>query len=487
MNVPIIALLLALPLLGALAVSRAAEDRARGFGLLVSGVALGLSTGVATFLHGATTPRLTELGPLVPVLRARWHVGIDGLSAPFLPLAALVVFLVLFAGPRVSANRRSVVGLLLTLFGTFGAYCSMDLLLFAFFWIATLVPGALQLRAEAISEARVRVARTYFVFLVLGSIPMLAAALLIGHARSRAGDPTPFDLGPGAAPIARAHQVAAFLLVSVTVLVRKAVFPFHSWLPVLVEEGPMGQAALSVGTHLGAFLLLRVAFPLLPLAVAQLLPFVAGLALLSALLASFVALSQQKLRRALGFVLTSQMGLVVVGLAGGRADSVQGSMLHMLGVGLTGSGLLIVAAAIQARTGTDDTTHLAGLVERFPRMAAAFLLLGVATIGMPGTLLYVAEDLLLHGLLEHHVVLATLLLLVTVMNGVNLLRLFFALFFGPMRRETPIGRSVTDLRPREAYALFAVVALVFLGGLVPQPLLDLRARAVSTLVPPAAP
>jgi NADH-quinone oxidoreductase subunit M len=484
-SIPVIAVLLVLPLIGALGVHRASDDAtARKIGVFITGLALSLSTGVAIFLHGATSPRLTEIGPLIPGLQARWHVGIDGLSAPFLPLAALVAFLVLFAGPRATMDRRSMVGLLLTLFGTFGAYCAMDLLLFAFFWIATLVPGALQLRAEAATDAKARVSRTYFVFLVLGSIPMLAAAVLIGYARARAGDPTPFDLGPGAAPIARSYQTGAFVLLGITVLVRKAVFPFHSWLPVLVEDGPIGVAALIVATHLGAFLLLRVAFPLLPVAVAALMPHVAGLALASALLASFVALSQKRLRRALGFVLTSQMGLVVVGLAGGRADSVQGAMLHMLGVGLTGSGLLVVAAAIEARTGTDDTTHLAGLVERFPRMAAAFLLLGVATIGMPGTLLYVAEDLLLHGLLEHHVVLATLLLLVTVMNGINLLRLFFTLFFGPMRRETPIGRGVTDLRPREAYALFALVALVFLGGLAPQPLLELRSRAVSALVAP---
>lgn len=413
---------------------------------------------------------------------ARWSFGVDALGAPFLPLASAIASIVLIAGPRHELDREAIVTLLLTLSGILGVMASFDLLQLALFWVASLVPGSLDLRRRSRERPTCRASRVYDIFLVLGAIPMIATVALVGVARAGAGAAWLFELGPRLPPLAHAHQAAVFAAVVIAVIARKAVFPLHSWLPVLVERGPLGVSAMTIGTHLGAFLVLRVALPLAPEAATRGLPLFAALALLSALYAAFLALGQTSLLRALGFVLTSQLGLVVVGLAGENVEALHGAMLTMLSTGLGATGLLIVAKSIEARFGTTDLRELGGLVARFPRMAASFFLLSIFAIGVPGTLGYVAEDLLLHGLLHGHVVLATAMLVVTVLSGVVLLRAYFTIFLGPERKGAGTGRVLRDLLPRESLALGAIVLALTVGGLYPQRLLDLRAPSVEHLV-----
>jgi hypothetical protein len=142
--------------------------------------------------------------------------------------------------------------------------------------------------------------------------------------------------------------------------------------------------------------------PLLPEASAHYFPWVADLALSSALYGGLLGLAQMDLRRMLGFVLTSQMGLVLVGVAEANRDSLHGALLQMLALGLTSTGLVLLTSQLEARAGTTDARELGGAASRFPFLAGAFFVIGIASIGFPGSLMFVSEDLLLHGLLGSH-------------------------------------------------------------------------------------
>jgi len=151
------------------------------------------------------------------------------------------------------------------------------------------------------------------------------------------------------------------------------------------------------------------------------------------------------------------------------------------------TGLMRVVRAIEARTGTADMTRLGGLVRRGPRMAALFFLLGVASLGFPGSMSFVGEDLLLHGILGAHPLVALPLLLTTALNGITFLRAFQRTFLGtPAHGHASVLDTVEDLLPRERLAALALCVLAFLGGLFPGPLLRLREHEVSALVGPAA-
>ncbi|UJR83447.1 complex I subunit 4 family protein [Sandaracinus amylolyticus] len=489
MSAPLLTILVALPAVGALALRAIRDDRsARVASIVVAGATFALASAVALSFADARGAHLVELGPILPLVGARWHLGVDGLAAPFLPLASLLALGVLVAAPREETGRASSAAVLLTLSMTLGVYLALDLLLLTAFWIACLVPGAMELHRARRADVRVELARMIDVYLVLGSLPIVAAAIVIGVSRASAGIELPFDLAnASAAPMPSSGQHLVFVLLALAVLIRKAITPFHSWMPVLIERGPIGIATMIAGTHLGAFLVARLMIPLLPEAAGADLPLLAGLALVSALYNAFVALSQHDMRRMLGFVVTSQLGLVLVGLAEVDSNSVHGAMLQMVAVAITTAGMLVIAGAIGARCGTTDMRRLGGLSSRFPSMAAAFFLLALAAIGLPGSLQYVAEDLLLHGLLDGHPFVATVLLVVTVLNGITLLRAFFTTFYGPAREPRLVGAEVRDLVARERLVVLAAIAIGLVSGLAPAPLLQVRAEAVRALaIAPAA-
>ncbi len=475
-------LLVLAPLLGGLLVHRVESFTARrSLAIGIAGLVLAVSTLIGLIFTLSPEARLIEdLSPVLPFVGARWHLGIDELAAPFLPLAALLVLLILLAAPRRDLEGAMIPAVLLTEAATIGVYTSLDLACLALFWVASLLPGAYALRRSfggngASSPSR----RTYVTFLGLGALPILAAVGAIVAARVDAGASLPFDLVDTGVPIEAARQAPIFSLLAAGLLVRKAVFPFHSWLPVLAERGPVPITVLLVGTHLGAFLASRVILPLLPDASALYFPWIADLALASALYGALVGLAQHDLRRMLGFVVTSQMGLVLVGVAEANRESLHGALLQMLALGLTSTGLLLLTSQLEVRTGTTDVRELGGVGKSFPFLAGAFFVLGLAAIGFPGSLMFVSEDLLLHGLLGSHPVEATWLLLVTVMNGITLVRGFFLAFLGAPQRS--FGVTVPDLLPRERLVAIALTALLLATGLSSTPLLRMREVVVSRL------
>lgn len=469
---------IAIPVFAAWLVSRSSKERrARGIAI-ISALASLVSVSVLTMEVWSSDHAIESFGPSLPFIHAHWHVGVDALIAPFLVLVCVIATAVLIAAPHRVMDARACTTLLLTLASTLGMMESLDFLLLAVFWIASLVPGAIEIRK---APSRKSIGHVFDVFAVLGSCAMLAGVCVFGYVRQRGGETLIFGLSADASAIAASDQRLVFALISISVLIRKSIFPFHSWLPLVVERGPIGITSLFAGSQMGAVLILRV-LPFVGEAAKNDLPILAMLALTSALYTALVALGQRDIRRALGFIAASQLAFVLVGLAELGPESVHGVLLQIITTGLTLTGLVLVAFAIEARTGTSDITRLGGLASRFPKMTTAFLLLGLAAIGMPGTLAFVAEDLLLHGLLHEHPIIATLLLVTTVLNGITFLRLFLEGFLGPSREPRRIGALTSDLLPREAAALFAIVISLVAFGILPSRLIEMRTPAVERLL-----
>ncbi|WP_437933387.1 proton-conducting transporter transmembrane domain-containing protein [Sorangium sp. So ce341] len=204
-------------------------------------------------------------------------------------------------------------------------------------------------------------------------------------AAARRGAALPFDVEEIArAGVPEAWQSPLFALVGIAVLMRMAAVPFHGWLPVLLERGPLGATVLLAEMQVGVCVLLRVGAALLPAGCAEGMPILAVLGLVSALHGAVLALVQTDLRRMLGYLVASQKGLVLLGLASLSRESVRGALLQSVASSIALTGLAMVIGALEARAGTADTRALGGLVARTPRMAAFFFLLARAAIGMPG-------------------------------------------------------------------------------------------------------
>lgn len=181
---------------------------------------------------------------------------------------------------------------------------------------------------------------------------------------------------------------------------------------------------------------------------------------------------QTELRRTFAFLGVSQWALVLVGLQSMNLQSVSGAALQITVHGLTLAGLGVLTRSIEIRTGSSDHARLGGLSQASPRMAVLFLLLGCANVGFPPTLGFVGEDLLLHGMLGVHPILAVGLLLATVLNGITVMMAFKRVFLGPWRKELGALETVRDLLPRERFAVLALTLVVCLAGIYPRYLLS---------------
>jgi NADH-quinone oxidoreductase subunit M len=191
------------------------------------------------------------------------------------------------------------------------------------------------------------------------------------------------------------------------------------------------------------------------------------------------ALAQTNLRRLVRALAISHVGLILGGISTGTVHAYVGASVECLSSGLTLSGMAMIVASIGARTGTVDVRALGGLVRGCGRMTAVFLLLGVASVGFPATLAFVGEDLLLHGLIDAHPLLAAAMLFSTALGGIAMFRGWQRAFLGP---SLDMWRRVPDLLARERLALFGIVAAVLLTGIFPTHLVQSESDAVGRIL-----
>jgi NADH-quinone oxidoreductase subunit M len=271
--------------------------------------------------------------------------------------------------------------------------------------------------------------------------------------------PSVVAVGVGAVLIQQGQVDAGLVLIVVGVAIREAVIPLHSWFAPFVQYAPMGLVVAFFAPQLGVYAHLELVQGELP---SQLAHGVATLGAATAVIAAALGVVQTNARRALAFLVMSQTGLVAFGLGTNSNVAQLGALLTWQVLGVATAGFSMTLASLEARRGELSMRVPAGSFTRTPRMAVAFLFMGFASVGLPLTLGFVAEDLLVQGSVEELPALGLALIVATALNGVSVMRAFFTLFSGSSKH---IGEC--DLTPRESGVLTVVMATLLLTGMFP--------------------
>ena len=486
---PVLTLLVLLPVAAALALQVVPTERAAArIALAAMAAELAIAAGVLLgFRPALAETQFAERVEWIPTIGAVYHVGIDGLSVLFIPLTALTALLALVSSWRsVRFHLRGFLASLLLLeAATMGIFVSLDLLLFFLFWEAMLVPTYALIRVWGVGPERQAAAAKYAMYMLIGSAPMLVAIALLGiNARDAVAAGTggyTFDL-PAllGVPVPPGLQAIVFVAFAFSFAVKSPLFPFHSWLPGALLEGPAGVAIFLVGLKLGIYGFLRFAIPLAPDAAREWGWAVAVLGVASILYGGLVALTQPNLRRLLAFAALTHVGLATVGVFSLNTQGVQGALLLMVNVAVSATGLALLSGALHARLGSTELTALGGLARHAPRLTAAFLLFGLAGIGLPGTSGFPAELLVFIGAFRAQPWVAALALLGAILGAAYFLTSFERAFLGPATREAV--RQIRDLRPREAAAAALLATAILAIGAFPGPLLEITDGSARALV-----
>ncbi len=487
---PILSALILLPLVWALVLPFLREARtARVVALAGASLELVLALIVLTALRPEDAGmQLVERAVWIPSLNVHYLLGIDGIAALFPPLTALLFCGVILASwTSIQTMPRLYFALLLALESfTMGVFCALDLVLFFLFWELTLVPIYFLISLWGIGPERRFAATKYTLFMLAGGIPLLFAILLLGlHHASAVGAPVPGGLSFDylillEQPLPASWQTTVFLLLFFGFAVKAPLFPFHTWLPTVLREGPVALSAVLVGLKLGAFGILRFALPLAPTAAREYFWLMAALGGFGALYGALVALQQSNLRKLLAFSSVSHVGLVIVSLAAMNVQGLQGAIFQLVNFGVIASGLMLLAGFLHHRLGTTDLASLGGLAKPLPLLAAFFLLLGMASIGLPGTNGFVAELLILLGILQASPILAFVALGGVILSAAYVLGFYQRAFLGPV--TNPDLASTIDLRPRELLVAGVLGALVLAGGFFPHWVQNVTASAANAWV-----
>lgn len=487
---PVLSLMIFLPPLWGLALLVLPKGRpVRQVALLGAIIELVLSLVMLGQLnHDTTGMQFMERSPWIPTLNVYYQVGVDGISALFLPLTALLFCgAILGSWAHIQVMPRLYYALLLSLEGiTMGVFCALDLVLFFLFWELTVVPIYFLLSLWGIRPHRGFAAMKYTLFMLAGGAPLLFAILLFGlHHASAIGVATPagltFDyLTLLDHPLPAPMQMTVFLLMFLGFAVKAPLLPFHTWLPTVLREGPASVSALLVGLKLGVFGMLRFAVPLAPAAAYECFWLLATLGVLGVLYGGLVALKQANLRQMLAFSSVSHVGLVMIGLAAMNIQGVEGALLGLLNFGIISGGIFLLVGFLHHRLGSTELSALGGLARPLPLLTAFLLLLGMAAIGVPGTNGFIAEHLILIGAIQAHPGLALAALLGVILGAAYFLGFFQRAFLGPV--TNPAAAGLSDLRPREL-AVAALLGLAVLTlGLFPGLIQDVTKDAVGAWV-----
>src|SRR5262249_54436173 len=113
-----------------------------------------------------------------------------------------------------------------------------------------------------------------------------------------------------------------------------------------------------------------------------------------------------------------------------------------------------------------------------PALAVGFLVMGLASVGFPGTLGFISADLLLDGAVEASPYFGIAVAVATALNGIAVLRAYFLLFTGKRHAST----VSLNLGPRERLVVLTLVAVILGGGLFPQPGVMTRHRAAEAIL-----
>jgi NADH-quinone oxidoreductase subunit M len=474
---PWLAILQLLPLFGALVVF-AFKERSTAVNAGKAFALAELLLGIFVTSHIDPTAATLQFAERIEPLG--YHVAVDGLSMVFLLVAALLTFLMTLYGMSrgmISPGRLFTV-LLVAEAGLVGMLVTMNLAWFAAFAALELWAVTYLLRRWASSRAETQALARFIQYQGFGWLLFVGGCLVLGWSHADAtGGRWSFDLFDlaGVMPAGKA-QTVAFYLLFYGLAVRTPLFPLHGWLPNMAQHGLIAVApALMVGIKVGIYGMLRFVLPLTPAAVQYWQPYIVGFAMAGVFFTAALAFQQTNLRRLLAFAVVSHTSLLVIGVFSLHESGIQGAVLLAANFGLAVTGMWFIVGFVFRRTGTTELHELSGLFERIPFLAIAFLIFGLAIVGMPGTPGFDAAHLILEAAIDAFGALPTVAAALGNVAAAGFLLWAFQRAF--LSHEKPGGIDVDRTTSMEYLVCGIALAAMLAIGIFTEPWLHLTEAA----------
>lgn len=388
-------------------------------------------------------------------------VVVDGLTAILLPYVAIVGLAVAVAAPRRVLDGPVAARMLVSIAATMALMLTAHPVVLVVLWTVTAIPTWIATRS--VSGGR-PVARVYALAMILSTACIAAGTALM-------------VIDPPWLPDRGEAGVAGGWLVAVAVMIRKGIVPFHSWYPALFSAAPFSAALTATMPQVASYTAIRLLVGHAE-GVAPELVVLSQAAFVTAAYGASLALVQRDVRGLVGTLAMSQSALVLAGLAGTLPLELCGALAIWISSGLALTGIGLVAWSLESRSGSVRLEEFGGRHGSAPGLAAFFLLFGLASLGLPGTFSFVADDLIVAGSLSDDLHAGVLVIVATALAGIAMMRGWFRIFGGQAKSHGP--RQPILLR--EQVAFLGLLAILFGLGLSPGPAVNALERVATDLL-----
>lgn len=425
----------------------------------------------------------------IPSMGIKYIVGVDGLSLLLVVLTTFLMPLVLLSQWHVEDGRqKAFLSLLLALqSGMIGALVAMDLVFFYVFWEAMLIPMYFIIGVWG-GKRRIYAATKFVLYTVIGSLLMLAAAVLLYFAHFRQTgvySTSLLDLYQVKLPFAM--QTWMFAAFAVAFAIKVPMWPFHTWLPDAHVEAPTVGSVILAGVLLkmGTYGLLRFAVPMFPEAMIAGAPILIFCGVVGIIYGALTAWVQKDAKKMVAYSSVSHLGFVVIGtfavMVGGElsVEALTGATYQMINHGISTGALFFLVGVIYERRHTRMLADFGGLAENMPLFAIILIIATLSSVGLPGTGGFVGEFLILNGTFQAMPIAGIFASLGVLLGAVYMLTLCRKILFGPL--DNPENKEMEDLNARELGYLVPLAVLAIAMGVFPNAFMGKTKPAIEHL------
>lgn len=435
--------------------------------------------------------QVMEQGP-VAMTMGRWlpPFGIsftaDLLGASFASLALFVALACAIHSLRdigVSGRRYGFYTFLnLMMAGVCGAFLTGDVFNL-YVWFEVFLISSFGLIVLGSERQQIDGAMKYAILNLVGTTLFLIATGMLYGAFGTLNMADIIVKAPAVREVAPLTTLAALYLLAFAM--KAAAFPVNFWLPASYHTPRIVTGALFAGilTKIGVYALIRTFFTFFSperLVMEDVLAWIAGLTMMIGILG---ALAMSDIRRLMGFVVVSGIGVMLAGLAVGTPLGVSGTIVYAFHSMLCMSALYLLGGLIREAGGSFSLHELGGLYARLPGLAVMCFILVLAVAGLPPASGLWPKVMLVQATMTGGWPWLTLSILASaILTSIALGRIFLLVFWRP----APEGRDVIAPPAAAYFPLMLILVPVLLLGLYPEPVIALADRATQSLLAPGA-
>jgi len=459
------------------------KESARSYGITVAAIEFLLSLWLwFSFDMSNAGMQFVEMIPLIPDFGVNYYLGVDGISLFIIIMATLMTLIGMMSMSIAENVKNMIITLLFLEMTMIGVFVALDAIIFYLFWELSLVPMLYIIGAWG-GPLRVYASIKFFLYTFMGSLVMLVGMLFVAYVYHNLTGVWSFAITDWYALVLPVnYQLWLFAAFFLGFAIKVPMFPFHTWLPYAHGQAPtIGSVILAaVLLKMGTYGFVRFSLPMFPDASVMMITPIAILSIIMIIYTAMVAYAQKDIKQVIAYSSVSHMGIIMLGVFAMNSEGIGGSVFQMLSHGIVSGALFMLVGMIYDRRHTKLMSEFGGLAAVMPKYAVIFGVMLMAAVGLPLTIGFVGEFLVLLGFYQISPVMTALAGTSIIIGAVYMLTVFKRSFFGPVTKEE--NKNLKDLNATETWSLIPLVAIVIWLGIYPKPILEPINNSVNAML-----